>query len=313
MLDGEWNEIVVSSQEAGERLDRILAARYCEVRSRTYFQRLIEKEAVLLNGETVKKRIKPKEGDEIEVCFELTPELDLLPEDIPLSIVYEDEDLLVVNKPAGLVVHPAPGHWTGTFVNALLHHCRTLEIDDPASVRPGIVHRLDKDTSGLLLAAKHPLAQQRLIESFSNRQIHKEYLAICIGNPGQVEINAPIGRHPIHRKKMTVNEAGGRWALSRCMTLAYDGQLSMVKIILETGRTHQIRVHMLHHGTPVLGDQLYGSSNANRKYKADRQLLHAHLLRFKHPMAGIEIELKAPPPNDFSFFIKKIYPQWGII
>lgn len=309
MAESEWDEIIVTREEAGVRLDKFLADRYREIRSRTYFQHLIEEKAVLLNGQPVKKRAKPEEGDEIEICFALTPELNLAPEAIPLDIIYEDADILAINKPPGLVVHPAPGNWTGTFVNALLHHCRELAAGgDPSSVRPGIVHRLDKDTSGILLAAKTPLAQQRLIEMFAQRQIHKEYLAICVGNPGQAEIKAPIGRHPIQRKKMAIREEGGRQAHSRCSTLAFDGNLSLVKIILETGRTHQIRVHMLHHGTPVLGDALYGSAASNRKYGAGRQLLHARFLRFKHPISGELIELKASLPPDFEAFAKKIYP-----
>lgn len=308
MQENEWNELVITAAEAGERLDKILASRYKEVRSRSYFQHLIEEHSVLLNGSPVKKRIKPAEGDEVEICFALTPELDLAPENIPLDIVYEDDDILVVNKPAGLVVHPAPGHWSGTFVNALLYHCQHLDIGDPSSLRPGIVHRLDKETSGLLLAAKNALAQQRLIEMFAQRSIHKEYLAICIGNPGNGDITAPIGRHPVHRKKMSVQTEGGRHARSLCTTLSADGQLSLVRIVLETGRTHQIRVHMLHKGAPVLGDSLYGSPSTNRKYGVDRQLLHAHLLRFKHPITGDLIELKAPIPDDFKVFVKKLYP-----
>lgn len=309
MQDNEWNEIIVTAEEEGERLDKLLAARYKEIRSRTYFQYLIEQHAVLLNGSPAKKRAKPNEGDEIEICFTLTPELQLEPENIPLDIIFEDEDFLVVNKPPGLVVHPAPGHWKGTFVNALLHHCQGLATHDPSSVRPGIVHRLDKETSGLLLAAKNPLAQQRLIEMFAQRQIHKEYIAICIGNPGNADIKAPIGRHPVLRKKMSIREEGGRHAHSRCTTLAHNEKLSVVRIILETGRTHQIRVHMLHHGTPVLGDSLYGSESMNRKFGVERQLLHAHLLRFKHPIKETLMEFTAPLPADIRGFVTKIDPK----
>jgi 23S rRNA pseudouridine1911/1915/1917 synthase len=308
MAENEWNDIIITSEEAGERLDKVLAARYREVRSRTYFQHLIEQQAVLLNGKPVKKRIRPAEGDEVEICFALTPELDLTPENIPLDILYEDDDILVVNKPAGLVVHPASGNWTGTFVNALLHHCQNLPLSDPLSVRPGIVHRLDKDTSGLLLAAKNPLAQQRLIDMFAQRKVHKEYLAICVGNPGAATIDAPIGRHPVHRKKMTVRDEG-RQARSRCTTLAFDGKLSLVNIHLETGRTHQIRVHMLHHGTPVLGDSLYGNAAANRRFGADRQMLHARLLRFSHPLSHLLLEFKAPLPADFEHYAKVLSPK----
>lgn len=301
MQDNEWHEIIIEASEEGIRLDRVLALRFNEKYSRTYFQHLIEEEAVLLEGKPVKKRYKPTVGDALEVCFLLTPELNLEPEAIALSVLYEDDDILVVNKPPGLVVHPAPGNWSGTFVNALLYHCKEMAVD-PASVRPGIVHRLDKDTSGLLLAAKSSLAQQRLIAMFASRSIHKEYLAVCLGNPGNVDMKWPIGRHPIHRKKMTVRD-DGRPAYSRCQTLATDGKLSLVRIILETGRTHQIRVHMLHHGTPVLGDSVYGSAQANAKYKVNRQLLHASELRFDHPMTSQSLHFVAPLPADFSFFV----------
>lgn len=308
MTENQSNEIIIKAEEAGERLDKILAARYKKTFSRTYFQHLIETGSVLVNGKPVKKRIKPVKGDEVEVCFALTPELDLSAEDIPLDIIYQDDDILVVNKPPGLVVHPAPGNWSGTFVNALLHHCRNLASHDPTSVRPGIVHRLDKDTSGLLLAAKNSLAQQRLIEMFAGRRIHKEYLAICVGNPGKVDIKEPIGRHPIQRKKMTVRE-DGKHAHSICSTLAFDGVFGLVKIVLETGRTHQIRVHLSHRNTPVLGDALYGSVSVNRKYGVKRQLLHAYLLSFNHPITGCAMEFKAPIPVDFDLFARKICPD----
>lgn len=296
--------IVITEEEAGERLDKVLARRYSDVRSRTYFQDLIEDHCVLLNGEPVKKRVQPKAGDEVEIAFRMAPELDLKAEDIPLQILYEDEHLLAVNKSAGMVVHPAVGNWTGTFVNALLHHCQQLEVKD--DVRPGIVHRLDKETTGVLLAAKTTLAQQRLIALFVSRSVYKEYLAICVGNPGTCEIEAPIGRHPVHRKLMAVLPEGGRAALSRCSTLAFDGQLSLVSIVLVTGRTHQIRVHMKHRGTPVLGDPLYGSSAANQKHGKERQMLHAWRVRFAHPMTGEMLQLEAPLPPEMAQLSDKI-------
>ena len=207
-----------------------------------------------------------------------------------------------------MVVHPATGHWTGTFVNALLYYCQQLFEEsklDQKQLRPGIVHRLDKDTSGVLLAAKTAEAQQRLITLFSTRQIHKEYLAICLGNPGSGEINAPIRRHPVHRQQMAVIE-GGKSALSKFNVLAYDGKLSLVCVVLETGRTHQIRVHLKHHGFPVLGDTLYGHPQANIKYNATRQLLHAHRLRFTHPMTGKMLDIEASIPADISQWIDKL-------
>lgn len=297
------NNIIITEEEAGERLDKILAQRF-ERQSRTYFQYLIEENLVLLNGLPVKKRIKPEAGDEVEIEFVLTPEINLSPENIPLEILYEDDFILVVNKPVGMVVHPAPGNWSGTFVNALLHHCQTLKnVGNP--LRPGIVHRLDKDTSGILVAAKTTEAQQKLIELFSSRKVKKEYLAICTGNPGNQKIEAPIGRHPVHRKKMVVIETG-KPALSICKTLSCDGKLSVVQIELVTGRTHQIRVHLKHVGTAVLGDELYGSPQVNEKYGAKRQMLHAERIVFNHPITGKQLDLRAPIPDDMQTIIKKI-------
>ncbi len=250
MQPEEQESLIITAEEGGERLDKILAGRFRDIKSRTYFQYLIEEGRVWVNGESVKKREKLAEGDEVLIHFILTPEIGLCPEPIPLDIVYEDDALLAINKPAGMVVHPAVGNWTGTFVNALLHHCQGLEQSE--DLRPGIVHRLDKETTGLLIAAKTPLVQQRLIEQFSTRQVYKEYLAICLGNPGKQEIQAPIGRHPVNRKLMAV-VPNGRPAISRCETVAHRGTLSLVKIVLLTGRTHQIRVHLKHVGMAVLG------------------------------------------------------------
>lgn len=299
---------IITEQEAGQRIDKILAQRFAAIRSRTYFQTLIEEKHVLLNGTAVKKRVLPKAGDEIAIHFVVTPEIGLEPENIPLDIVYEDEHIIVINKPPGMVVHPGTGNWSGTFVNALLYHCKQLfeeTRDSNDKIRPGIVHRLDKDTSGLLLAAKTSIAQQRLIDLFSTRQVRKEYLTICLGNPGDTDINAPIGRHPVHRQQMAVIE-NGRPSLSRCKTLAFDGKLSLVQIILETGRTHQIRVHLKHRGTPVLGDPIYGNIQANVKYGVNRQLLHAHKLSFQHPITGEKLDITAELPADIKGWAEKL-------
>jgi 23S rRNA pseudouridine1911/1915/1917 synthase len=294
----------IAQDEEGVRLDKLLAQRFSSY-SRAYFQYLIEAGSVLVNGKISKKRELLKEHDEVEVYFILTPELSLEPEEIPLDILYEDEDLLVINKPAGMVVHPAPGHPSKTFANALLFHCSRLSLEGPfqGSLRPGIVHRLDKETSGLLLAAKNLETHGKLVSSFACREIQKHYLAICFGNPGTVTIDAPIGRHPIDRKKMAIREEGGRAALSECRTLAHHSPFSLVEIRLITGRTHQIRVHLKHIHCPVLGDPTYGSPSLNRKYNATRQLLHAHRLSFKHPRSQSLIELSAPPPPDMSPWI----------
>lgn len=292
----------VTIAEAGMRLDKLLSNRFPH-HSRSYFQYLIEEGCVLVNGTIFKKREKPKLEDEIEVCFQLTPELSLQAEDIPLNILYEDPYLIAIDKPAGMVVHPAPGHPRGTFVNALLHHCRELPEADP--LRPGIVHRLDKDTSGVLLAAKTKEAHQKLVQAFSERKIEKTYLAIAIGKAQDGLIDAPIKRHPVNRKEMTVS-AEGKEAKSLCRLLGYNEQLSLVEIQLITGRTHQIRVHLKHRNTPVLGDSVYGSASANKKFDATRQLLHAHQVKFVHPITQEILKICAPIPADIFRFYNQL-------
>lgn len=297
--------VIVSDEEQGIRLDQLLSRRFPN-HSRTYFQYLIEKGSVLVNGKKIKKREEPKCGDEIEVCFLLTPEISLEPEEIPLDILYEDEEILAINKPAGMVVHPAVGHPSKTFVNALLFYCKQLQHIKGTDLRPGIVHRLDKETSGVLLAAKTSDMHALLIQLFSNREIEKHYLALCMGNPGAGTIDAPIGRHPVHRKEMAIVSEGGRAAISHYKTLKIKDNLSLVDIHPITGRTHQIRVHMKACNTPILGDPVYGSTSANLKYGAERQLLHAHTLSFKHPRTQKQVLLTAPLPEDFLTHLTRI-------
>lgn len=293
--------LIVTDEEAGLRLDAYLSRQYPGY-SRTYFQTLIEEKLVLVNSELVKKAAKIESGDEVEIEFALTPEISLEPEAIPLDILYEDPYLLAVNKPAGMVVHPAVGNWSGTFVNALLHHCNTLDTQN--SLRPGIVHRLDKETTGVLLAAKDEITQKKLVEAFANRQMHKEYVAICLGHPGNRVIAKNIGRHPIRRKEITVLEDKGKEAITTVETLAYNEKFSYVRLLPKTGRTHQLRVHLKAVGSPILGDAIYGNPSVNKKYGVKRQLLHAHLLRFSHPRTKEQIELKAPIPQDIYQFCK---------
>ena len=302
-MEEESDIFVVTDDEAGERLDKILALRFKEVYSRTYFQYLIDEQLVLLNGSPVKKRVKPLEGDEIEVQFAATPQAELKPESIPLSVLYEDEYLLAVNKPAGMVVHPAPGNWSGTFVNALLGYCQQLHVEE-GSLRPGIVHRLDKETSGVLVAAKTLEMQQQLALLFSSRKVYKEYIAVCLGTPSEGEIIAPIGRHPIHRKQMAVVPSG-KQAISCVKIIGKVGQLSIISVVIATGRTHQIRVHLKYKGTPILGDELYGNRSSNVHYGAKRQLLHAARLRFQHPISKETVDLEAPIPEDILRFMGK--------
>lgn len=295
--------LFVEAGEEEKRLDKLLFDRFEGTYSRTYFQKLIDEGLVLVNGERVKKRTKPSVGDEIEVEFSFTREEALKPEPIPLNILYEDEDLLIVNKPAGMVVHPAPGNWTGTFANALLFHCNHLEVKE-GDLRPGIVHRLDKDTSGCLLAAKNLQTQWKLIEAFAGRKVYKEYLAIALGNPGTRMIDAPIGRDPRNRQKMAVVEKG-KVAKSHLKPLQASKELALLSVVIETGRTHQIRVHLSSVGAPVLGDSVYGRIGENKKFDCSRQLLHASKLRFTHPVSGKEIEVEAPLPEDFTFFLEQ--------
>lgn len=292
--------LFVTAEEEGVRLDKLLANRF-PAYSRTYFQNIIETNCVFLNGESVKKRVLPEEGDEIEVFFQATPEASLEPESIPLDILYEDEHIIAINKPAGMVVHPAPGHWSGTFVNALLGYCQNIAPgSDP--LRPGIVHRLDKDTTGILLAAKTLIAHQKLIELFSTRQMDKLYLAVCHGKPTTNLINMPIGRHPVHRKEMAVLP-DGREAVTEIQVAAFNDKVSLVVAKPRTGRTHQIRVHLKAVGAPILGDPIYGRPSAHTE---ERPLLHAYRLSFDHPITGEKVRLMAPIPEDMLIWLKKL-------
>jgi 23S rRNA pseudouridine1911/1915/1917 synthase len=298
----ENDTILVSEDEEGLRLDKMLTARFPGY-SRSYFQYLIEKNLVLLNGNLAKKAALLSPGDEIEVEFAVTPEITIQPEAIPLDILYEDAYMLAINKPAGMVVHPAVGNWSGTFVNALLYYCQTIETLH--AERPGIVHRLDKDTTGALLAAKDEITQRKLVESFAHRLIYKEYIAVCLGNPGKREITGNIGRHPKKRKEMAVVEQG-KEAKTFCQTVAYNQKLSVVHLVPQTGRTHQLRVHLKSIGCPILGDALYGNANSNKFFNTSRQLLHAFLLQFTHPITQVRIRIEAPVPDDIKNFIQMI-------
>ena len=283
------------------RLDAHLAAIHPAI-SRSRWKQLIEDGRVALNGVPVRKpNTALAAGDELRCTLPAPAPVGLVAADIPLDILYEDSDLIALNKPAGLVVHPAPGHAADTLVNALLHHCADLQ-GIGGELRPGIVHRLDKDTSGVLVVAKNEAAVANLVAQFSAHTVEKEYLALVWGAPkkptGVVEL--PIGRHPVHRKKMAV-VAKGRPAVTRYETLAAMPLASLLRVRIETGRTHQIRVHLAHLGHPVVGDATYG--RARHGLPADleipRQMLHAHRLKLAHPRDGRPMEFTAPPPADF--------------
>jgi 23S rRNA pseudouridine1911/1915/1917 synthase len=301
---------LLAGDEAGERLDTWLAARLELSRSRA--AQLIEEGRVTLNGAVPKKRDRPAPGDRVEVVIPAPEPSPLAAENIPLAIVYQDDDLLVIDKPAGLVVHPAPGNATGTLVNALLHAVGDLS-GIGGVLRPGIVHRLDKDTSGLMIVAKHDEAHRALSDELSRRAIRRSYLAAAWGHLPQdeVAVDAPIGRHPVERKRMAV-VPDGRPARTRFRRVERWRAADLVRAELETGRTHQIRVHLLHLGHPVVGDRTYaperhrGVSGADRVWAAGlarrvpRQFLHATELRFTHPRTGAPMRFDAPLPPDLA-------------
>lgn len=302
--EGQLAKVTITEHDLGARIDKLLSIHFPDY-SRTYFQQLIESEAVLLNGHPIKKRYTPEKGDEIVVHFSPLPPLDVSPEDIPLEILYEDEHMIAINKPAGMVVHPAPGAPTGTFANALLHHCNNIDRAEFDPLRPGIVHRLDKDTSGVLLGAKTRQAHQKLTEQFSQREVEKTYLAICCGVPKEGLFSAPIKRHPIRRKEMAISSEG-KEAISHFTILRRKEGLSLIEVGLITGRTHQIRVHLKAQNCPVLGDPLYGSISLNNKYRVEGQLLHAHKMVLTHPISEVPLELIAPIPPSMKNFIDLI-------
>ncbi len=306
------DHIIVTTDELNLRVDSLLTARFGEY-SRTYFQQLITSGKVFLNGQPlVKKGAKVKENDEIEIFFVARSEKPsfIEPENIFLDILFEDNDLLVVNKPSGLVVHPASGNWTHTFVNALLYHCKTLPENADNSLRPGIVHRLDKDTTGILVAAKNEKAQQNLMEQFANRSVEKEYLALCVGNAKDQTISSSIGRHPHFRKEMTALEnvlKNGKEAVTQIAlrSRAIQKNISLILAKPFTGRTHQIRVHLAKIGCPILGDPLYGNLQINKKFDVFTQQLHAWKLSFFHPKTAEKLCFTAPLPSKFSFFLEQ--------
>jgi 23S rRNA pseudouridine1911/1915/1917 synthase len=287
----------------GARLDAFLAGCLPEL-SRSRIQALIREQFIIVNGQPAKPRDAVKIGDRIDIAVPEAVPLDAEPQDIPLEILFEDDDLIVLNKTAGLVVHPAPGNPDGTLVNALLHHCRGKLSGIGGVERPGIVHRLDKDTSGCLVVAKSDAAHQSLVTQFSERHtMEKWYLAVTQGipKPAHDTVFTHIGRHPVNRKKMAVvNPPGGKTAITDYQILATDpaSLTALVLCHLHTGRTHQIRVHMHHKGTPLVGDPIYGKPNAVSQ-QTGRLMLHAWRLSFHHPISGHPQQFEAPIPIEF--------------
>ena len=292
-----------NKEDAGQRVDAWLAANLEDV-TRSAAQRLLEEGRVTCGGKALAKNYKLNGTETVEVCLPDPEPVDVLPQDIPLDVVYEDADVIVVNKPKGLVVHPAPGHPDGTLVNALLHHCGDSLSGIGGELRPGIVHRIDRDTSGLIIAAKNDFAHQKLAAQLQDHTLARVYRCIVVGNLREDSgtVDAPIGRHPVDRKKMAV-VANGRPAVTHWTVLERFPGFTYVECRLETGRTHQIRVHMAHIGHPILGDTVYGNKKPVPGLQG--QCLHAVGLRFLHPRTGEMVELSCGLPEEFRTQLQK--------
>ncbi len=294
----------ITDENCGLRVDKLLAVS-CEGLSRSYIQKLIKDGKVLLNGQVCKASTVTSEGDRVSLYAPEPVTPDILAQDIPLDILYEDEDVIVVNKPKGMVVHPAPGHYSDTLVNALLYHCSDLSGINGV-LRPGIVHRIDRDTTGAIIASKNDRAHEKIAAQLKEHSLDREYLAIVHGNIKEDKgtINAPIGRDKKDRKKMGIDYENGREAVTRFEVLERFGQYTYIKCILETGRTHQIRVHMSYMKHPVLGDEVY--SHISSPFKLTGQTLHAATLGFTHPSTGERILTRAPLPEYFERLLKSL-------
>lgn len=286
--------MILTADRSGERADAALA-RLSGTLTRSAAQRLLEAGQVTSRGRVLKKNDRLEAGDPLEVEIPAPQPLELSAEDIPLDIVYEDGDLIVLNKPKGLVVHPAAGHWSGTLVNALLHHCRDSLSGINGALRPGIVHRIDKDTSGLLVVAKNDFAHQSLAAQLQDHSLARVYVCLVTGGmrADSGTVDAPIGRHPADRKRMAV-VADGRPAVTHWQVLERFSGYTLLECRLETGRTHQIRVHMAHIGHPIVGDMVYGRKKP--ELGQDTQCLHARAITFRHPRSGETVTLTCPLP-----------------
>lgn len=295
-------------ENENERIDKFLSEQLEQI-SRSHIQKLIKEDHVLVNDVIVKSNYRLSIGDQICVEIPDTKEPDILPEDIPLDILYEDSSIIVINKPKNMVVHPAAGHYTGTLVNALMFYCKDLSGINGIT-RPGIVHRIDKDTTGSILICKNDSSHQNMAIQFKAHTIHREYHAIVCGNlkEDSGKIEGPIGRHPQDRKKMCINEKNGKQAITHYEVIERFGNYTYVKCKLETGRTHQIRVHMasIHH--PLLGDEIYGYQK--QPFKTQGQVLHAKVLGINHPNSGEYLEIDAPLPEYFLNILEKMRRQY---
>ncbi len=300
-------ELSIEPAEAGERLDRVLAARSLG-HSRAVLQRWMDEGRVTIEGRPVSAKDKARAGMRVRIEPGPPPVSDALPEAIPLEVLFEDDALIVLHKPAGLVVHPAAGHHSGTLVNALLHHTLLSEVqlergEDPR--RPGVVHRLDKDTSGVMVIARTDAAREGLTKQFAAHDIEREYEALCLGvPPATITYDTLIGRHPTDRKRFSTKVRVGKRAVTHVRLMEAFAGAARVRCTLETGRTHQIRVHMADHGHPLLGDPVYGRTPKDARLRAasealGRQALHARVLGFVHPISGERMRFEREPPGDF--------------
>ena len=298
-------EVFQIEQDDGERIDKYLASELSDL-TRSYIQKLIKDGDVSVNGKVIKANYRLSVEDEVIVHIPDLMEPDIVAEDIPIDIIYEDEDILIVNKPKGMVVHPAAGHYTGTLVNALMYHCGDRLSGINGVLRPGIVHRIDIDTTGSLLVCKNDIAHQKLALQLKDHSITRIYHAIVHGNIKEDEgtVDAPIGRHPVDRKKMAVNYKNGREAVTHYKVLERFGDYTYIACQLETGRTHQIRVHMSSIRHPLLGDKVYGPLKC--PFSLQGQTLHAKILGIEHPRTGEYMEFDAPLPEYFTQLLEKL-------
>ena len=299
------NSWFVEKERDNTRIDKFLNEQMADI-SRSYIQKLIKDDLVTVDLRPVKANYKVKEGDRVEVTLPEPVSLDIEPENIPLDIIYEDEDVLLVNKPKDMVVHPSAGHMDGTLVNALLYHCKDSLSSINGVMRPGIVHRIDKDTTGLLIICKNDKAHNCIAEQLKVHSITRRYHAIVWNNLSEDEgkIDAPIGRHPIDRKRMAVNYKNGKSAVTHYKVLERFGKYTYIECTLETGRTHQIRVHMTSIGHPLIGDTVYGSDR--QPFKTQGQVLHAKVFGIVHPTTGKYMEFETPLPEYFEAILEKL-------
>jgi 23S rRNA pseudouridine1911/1915/1917 synthase len=303
--DSEPTQWTVGTKLAGQRIDKFITDALEEVTSRTQIQQWIKDGHVTVNGKAAKPNYKLSVNDSIVVSVPEPVDVELVPENIPLDVIFEDSDVIVLNKPRGLVVHPAPGHYSGTLVNALLHHCRDLSGIN-GFLRPGIVHRIDKDTSGLIMAAKNDKAHASLADQLKAHTVNRKYIALVHGNIQHENgtIDAPIGRDSHDRKMYTVTEKNSKQAVTHFLVLERFGDFTLVELKLETGRTHQIRVHMKFIGHPLVGDPMYGKSKGTMNMEG--QALHAAVLGFNHPRSDAPLLFEAPLPDDFEDLLFRI-------